>query len=254
MVYLFKEDMDLVGFEVVLPNRPGALEFALSLVKKHDLNIIHIENCTFNKKICRFFMAIDFTDKEVSPEDLLRDFKESKDYIVDAVISPNLKDIIFPSKFCVKDLGGMRAILLGLGNMKGIILGIKKEFGVESGNSFLYHLGYDVGEETYEVYAVPREMKSFSDGIMLLKALVRGAGWADIIEYEETDDKIIISFEDLWECEIQKGLVDKPASHYIRGFLAGFFSNLLEKKVIVNETKCIAVEDPYCQFEINIIT
>ena len=65
-------------------------------------------------------------------------------------------------------------------------------------------------------------------------------------------DKIIIRHDKLWECEVQKGLVDKPASHLLRGVLAGFFKELLGKRVDVNETKCIALGDPYCQFEISV--
>ena len=67
------------------------------------------------------------------------------------------------------------------------------------------------------------------------------------------DNKIIIRHNKLWECEIQKGLVDKPASYLLRGILTGFFESLLRKKVLVNETRCVAVGDPYCQFEINIL-
>ncbi len=89
---------------------------------------------------------------------------------------------------------------------------------------------------------------------MLLEAITRGAGWTELIGYEEADDKIIIRLERLWECEIQKSIVDKPASNFVRGLLAGFFKKLLGKEVVVKETKCIALGDPYCQFEINIVT
>ncbi len=147
----------------------------------------------------------------------------------------------------------MRAILLGTGNMKGIIIGIKENLGEEGGNAFLYHLGYGVGEEVYKVYAEPVEIKDSAKGILLLEALARGAGWADIVGYKEEDDKIIVRFNRLWECEIQKGIVDKPASNYMRGILAGFFKALLGIDLVIKETKCVAVGDPYCQFEINII-
>ena len=253
MVYLFKEGKNLIGFDVVLANIPGTLRLVTSLTEKHGLNIVYFEDCGISGETGRFFMAVDFTDKEFSPEDLLRELRENKDYVINAEISPSLNDIIFPSKFCAKDLGGMRAILMALGNMRGIIQGIKKTLGNETGETVLYHLGYGVGEELYNVYAEPRGIKDFTKGILLLEALIRGAGWADIIGYEKTDDKIIIKFDRLWECEIQKSKVDKPASSYVKGMLVSFFNSLLKKEVVVKETKCIAIEDPYCQFEINII-
>ena len=253
MVYLFKEGRQLIGFDIVLANMPGTLRFVSSLTEKHGLNIVYFEDCGISGETGRFFMAVDFTDKEVFPEDLLRELRKNKDYVVDADISPSLNDIIYPSKFCAKDLGGMRAILIALGNMRGTIQGIKKTLGDESGETVLYHLGYGVGEELYKVYAEPRGIKDFTKGILLLEALTRGAGWADIIGHEGAGDKIIIKFERLWECEIQKGIVDKPASNYMRGILTGFFKALLGKDLVIKETKCIALGDPYCQFEINII-
>ena len=253
MVCLFKEGRNLVGFEIVLPNIPGTLRHTCSLTEKYGLNIVYIEECGISKENDMFFIVVDFTDEDIDPETLLAEFRKDKDYIISADISPYLNDIIFPSKFCAKDMGGRRGILLGQGNMKGIILGTKKKLGEES-DAFLYYLGYGIGEETYRMYAEPRDIGDSTEGILLWEALVRGARWGDIIGYEVMDDKIIIRLERLWECEIQKGLVDKPASHLFRGILAGFFEKLLGKKVAVKETKCIALGDPYCQFEINIIT
>ena len=174
MVYFFKEGRDLVGFEVTLFNIPGALEYIASVTKRKGLNIFYIENCFRDEKYYGLFIAVDFTDSQYSPVDLINDFIRNKMYVADVVISPSLDDIIFPSKLCVKNLGGMRAILMASGSMRGIILGIKKELGEESGETILYHLGYDMGEELYKIYAEPRGIKDIRKGIMLLEALARG--------------------------------------------------------------------------------
>ena len=254
MVYLFKKGRNLVGFEIVLRNVPGAMSYTFSLTKNYGLNGVYIEECGISEESGRFFIAVDFTDKDIDPEALLAEFRGAKDYIVNADISPSLGDIIFPLKFCAKDIGGMRAILLGSGNMRGIILGIKESLGEDGGNTFLYHLGYGVGGELYKMYAEPMKIKDIRKGILLLEALARGAGWADIIGYELTGNKMIIRFDRLWECEIQKGRADKPASNYVRGILTGFFKALSDRDLVIKESKCIAVGDPYCQFEMNIIT
>ncbi len=254
MVFLFKGGRELVGFEMVLPNIPGVLRNVCSIIEKYGLNIVYIEGCELSGEAGDFFIAVDFTDTDVTPETLLKEFRKNKEYITSADISPSFSDIIFPSKFCAKDIGGMRAILSSMATMRGIVMGVREHLGVESGNALLYHIGYGIGEEFYKIYAEPRGIKDLNEVFLLIEALTKGSKWGDFIGYERADDKIILKFERLWECEIQKGIVDKPASNFMRGILAGAFETILGKEVIVKETKCIAVGDPYCQFEISIIS
>ena len=251
MVYLLKGGRNLVGYDVTLANIPGALKFVTSIPEKYGLNIVYLEACGISEESGRFFIAIDLKDGSITSEELLKEFRGNRNFVISINISPTLEDIIFPSRFCIKDLGGLRAILLSLANMKGIILGIKKEMG-SVGDTFLYHLGHNVGEEIYRMYAEPRKINDVIKGVLLLEALARGAGWGDVTEYEKLNDKIIIRFEQLWECEIQKNITDKPASNYVRGILTGFFKSLLRREISVEETKCIAKGDQYCQFEMTL--
>ena len=252
MVYLLMGEEE-VGFELVLADMPGALSRISCIPEEHNLNIRYIETCFRSNREYDLFMAIDFSESEVSPEEILEEFRENE-YVLDATIAPRFKNIIYPSKFCIKDLGGVRGILCGVATMKGIIRGVKEEMGEEVGNTFLYHMGYDIGREVYRIYAEPLDIREFGDGVKVLKALGRGAGWTEIKEYWMEGSKITIRTERLWECEMQKELVDKPASHFVRGLFAGFFKEFLGKDLKIEETKCIALGDPYCQFEINIIS
>jgi len=258
MVFLLKEGRDLVGYEILLANIPGALKTVSSIPEKYRLNIEYIETCSKSKEIYRLFIAIDFTDADegVTPEVILNEYKKAKLYVIDVNIAPSIHNIVFPSRLCVKNVGGMRAILLGLGNMKGLISGIKRNMGAEMGSSFLYHLGYGVGRELYKIYAEPYDIRDIDEGITLLTALARGGGWSDTVDKQISENKVIIKMEQLWECEIpvnEHGKKDKPASNYVRGILAGFFETLLQKRVVVKETRCISLGHRYCEFEINIL-
>ena len=253
MVYLVVKKR-VVGFELTLANTPGTLNKITSVTKDHNLNIYYIETYSKSTDKYELFIAIDFNDTKVSPEEILKEFRKYRKYVLEASIAPIFKNIIYPSKFYTKDIGNIRAILFDVANMKGLIEKTREKIGVEAGNALLYYLGDGVGKEIYEIYGSSLGIKDFEEGILLLKTLARGAGWAEIIEYEKKDDKIILKLEKLWECEIQKNTVDKPASHFVRGLLAGFFKTLLEKEVIVKEVKCIAVGNPYCQFEISVIS
>jgi predicted hydrocarbon binding protein len=250
MVFIFKRGRNLVGYDIILHNRPGALAYISSLPEKYGLNIVFFETCQITEKEGSFFMVVDFTGRKVSPSKLLEEFRKKDIYVADAHISPDIDDIIYTSRLCIKDLGGMRVILFGLGNMRGIIHDIKKNLGKEAGESLLYHIGYGVGSQIYKIYAEPKKIADLEKSGLLLKALLRGAGWAEITEYKVEDKKIILKLEKLWECEIQE---DGPASHYMRGILAGYYKTMLGKQVVVREIKCIAAKDDYCHFEIIII-
>lgn len=255
MVFIIKkEGEELVGFSFTLANISGALHNITAIPEKHHLNINYIETCGVFEEKYILFMVIDFTDSKVSPKEILEEFKKAKKYVLEVSIAPTFKNIIYPSKFCAKSIGDIRVILFGVANMKGVVEGIKEEFGMRGGYSLLYHLGYGVGEELYEIYAAPLGIKSVEEGSILLRALVRGASWGEIIEYEENEDKIIVKFRNLWECEVQVGKVHAPASAYVKGLITGYFKNILGREPIVEETKCIAAGDPYCQFEIRKIS
>ena len=257
MVFLIKKGRRLIGYEVDLKNVPGALKAVASIPEKYGLNIEYIETCRLIGDVYSLFLAIDFTDvdKEVTPEHILDEMKKNKTYILNAEIAPSIYDVIFPSKLCIKDIGGMRAILLGLGNMKGIINGIKKNMGIDMGSSFLYHLGYGVGKEIYNIYGKPYNLNTIDDAIALLSGLARGGGWADIHKEYANEKQVVITMDSLWECEVSGSNLsdEKPKSNYVRGILAGFFETMLHKKIVVRETQCIGLGDSKCRFEINII-
>lgn len=253
MVYLLiPRERRVVGFEFTLCNIPSALEGVLSTISGYNLNIYYIETCFRTDDEYGLFMAVDFTGADISPEKLLEEIKK-KEYVKDVIISPRFKNIIYPSRFCTMDLGGIRAIIIAVANMRGIIEGIKKELGEEIGNTFLFRMGYEIGRMAYMIYAEGLGITKIDEGIEILKALGRGSRWLEILEYMVREDKIIIKTMKSWECEIQKEKADKPVSQYIRGVFAGFFKELLSKKVSVRETKCMAMGDPYCQFEITIL-
>ena len=214
------------------------------------MNIEYLETCFFSEGEYGLFIIIDFTKSKIGPQDLLNKLRGIWEYVLSVSLAPTVRDIIYPPRFCVKDLGGIRAILLSVANMEGIIKGLRERLGDNISNIFLFQLGYSIGKRIYDLYAKPRNIKDVNDGVKLLSALSRGSGWGEIIDYTIEDNKLILKAEKLWECEVQKGKVDRPASHYVRGIITGFFREITGLGLEVRERKCIALGDPYCEFEI----
>ncbi len=251
MVFIYKEKERLVGFDIVLANKPGALESIAFTAKDYRLNIYYIEIESLTKEEYDLFVIYDFSESRHSPEEFIEDLKKGVEYVKKAVISPDFKNIIFPSMFKPMKMGNTRSIIFSEASIRGLITMIKENLGVDPGNALLYHIGYGVGQKVFETHIKPLDIYSIEDLEKLLVALFRGSRWGDIIEYTVEDDKIILKAVNLWECEVQKGLVDKPASHFVRGIAGGLFKSILNREVVVKETKCIALGDPYCQFEIH---
>ena len=252
MVYILTNGKELTGFELILSNIPGSLGKVSSLIAEHDLNIEYIETCTIRESEYILFLVVNFTDSKIKPEELLEKLNKLGGYVIKASITPMIKDIIYPSRYCTKDLGGIRAILLSIANMKGLIEGLREKLGDDATNMLLYQIGYSVGKRVYDQYAKPRRIKAIDKAIQLLTGLGRGAGWGEVIEYKKQKNKITINVEDLWECETQKGKTDKPASNYVRGIITGFIHKTTGRPLEIRETKCIAKGDPYCQFQIKL--
>ena len=253
MVFIYKNREGLVGFDVVLANKPGALESVAFVAKDYGLDIYYIEIESLTREEYDLFIIYDFSGSKCSPEEFISDLEKEVEYVKKAVISPDFKNIIFPSMFKPMEMGDHRAIIFPEADMKGLITMIKENLGVEPGNALLYHIGYGIGQKTFEMHIKPLDIISIEGLERVLVFLFRGSRWGDIREYSVENDKIILKIVNLWECEIQRGAVDRPASHFVRGILAGLFGDFLGKKIDAKETKCIALGDPYCQFEINIV-
>jgi len=250
MIYFIAQNRNLVGFELVLSNVPSALGKVSSLIASYGLNIEYLETRFLSEGEYGLFIIVDFTKSRIEPQDLLNKLRGIREYVLSVSLAPTIRDIIYPPRFCIIDLGGIRAILLSVANIEGIIKGLRERLGDNINNIFLFQLGYSVGKKTYELYAKMRNIKDINDGIKLFMALIRGAGWGEIIDYTIEDNKLILKIDRLWECEIQKREVDRPASHYVRGIITGFFREITRLGLEVRERKCIALGDPYCEFEI----
>jgi len=251
MIYYPRDEKPLIGFELVLHNNPGTLNKILTLIAEQNLNIEYIETCFTLEDQTGIFIVVNFKESKASPKDLLKTLRKMKNYVIKANIAPTFKNIIYPSSLCIKELGGIRAVLLSNEVLGAMIEGIKEELGEELWDTFLFRQGYIMGRKIYELFAKPIGIKDFEEGIELLNALGRSSGGGEIVGYNiEKDRKIILKVNRLFECELYKGRIDKPISYFSRGVFIGFFRELLGKKLDIRETKCIALGDQYCEFEI----
>lgn len=113
----------------------------------------------------------------------------------------------------------------------------------------LYHIGFQIGSETFrEHITVVKGDKR--QALKLAEAMFKHAGFG-VLETDLSVENGLgrIRVHESLECVLFKGS-NKPSSHFIRGIIAGWVTALAGKgeKREVEEVKCIAAGDPYCEF------
>lgn len=91
-------------------------------------------------------------------------------------------------------------------------------------------------------------VKDDKDVLDYLSHLKESMNWGKIsfqdIDFENGTGKITVI--DSFECLEQKHT--QPSCHFLRGFLAGFLSELFSKDISVTVVKCAGKGDEYCEF------
>ncbi|HID43816.1 MAG TPA: hypothetical protein EYP30_08635 [Archaeoglobaceae archaeon] len=244
------------GFHIRTQNIPGVAANISQAASKRGINIVSFipSISSPDAETASIFLAIDLYGKMVSPTDFLNELKNITGVIEVQLISPKAKgSVLVDDHFFPLVFSDSRVILFGLASLSVLFREARKVFSPGAVDSLLYHSGYTVGTRLFTVYASKIPDITSKEALELLQAFFQGAGWgrSEIIRMSERS--ITMRFHDLWECEIMKGYVEKPASEYVRGILAGYMTLALRKIVEVSENKCIALQSPFCEFHLKIM-
>jgi len=131
----------------------------------------------------------------------------------------------------------------------GIFKGLRDNFG-QGGALFLYHMGRTVGENVFLNHQKIAKSHSYKKIAKVAETMAFIMGWGRVSIYiNKKKKKARVIIFDNFECELFRGSY-KPQSYFMKGVISGWFSKLFESEVIVNETKCIAMGDDYCEFKV----
>ena len=244
------------GFHIRAKNVPGIAANISQVAFKREVNIVSFIPSISSREAetASIFLAVDFYEKEISPSDFLSDLKATPGVIDVELIPPKAKgNVLVDDHFFPLIFSDSRVIMFGLASLSVLFREARKVFSPDTIDSLMYHSGYAVGTRLFTVYASKIPELTGREALDLLQAFFLGAGWGRSEIVRVTESSLTIRFHDLWECEIMKGLVEKPASQYVRGILAGYMTLALRRMVEVHESKCIALESPFCEFNLKIM-
>lgn len=190
----------------------------------------------------------DFSNSKVLPEEALELIK-SQEFIKNAqIIKPNRNGIIFDNYFFPIMVGDQRAVIFRKPIYQALFNGVRRKFG-SAGEAMLYYEGFTIGFETYDEYVKTAGSGNLEDLVDVVKAVNMTLGWGIIDKIKIDSEKRVAQFRvyQNFECELGENN-GKPYSQFYRGAVAGLFTRFFGKEAEVQEIKCIAKGDPYCEF------
>ncbi len=250
----FRPNTRLAQFSIDMRNIVGAMEEQTQAVSKHGVRILsgfHDAPLLAEKGAWSFFA--DFTKADIEPEVLaaelrslhsvlgLRYQKTQDGFITDAMHFPVL-------------LGNERAIIVRASILVSIISRINSIFGPESKSAqvITHQLGEAGGQRVFE------STKAVIGGEFIRKNVARtlnlfntlGYGILNVESISLDSKTAEIRIKDGFESAGSRNVSAEPQCHFIRGLLAGWFSQLFESKIDVIETQCEAKGDSDCVFQV----
>ena len=253
MPYFRKLDENWLGIELELFNKIGALHKVSHKLSKLDINIEYLETTEVSGEIYKLFMVLS-SSQPIDYKVLEKELITEKEFVKDVVEASEFNKVIFSSKHYLKDLGGIRAILLEEGAMNGFIKGIRGALGAEAGSHLLYHIGFGVGKSLYENFLRHMSREDMNRLLVGIRALYHGLGWGMVASDRLVgEDELSITLLDNWECSLYDVASIEPEGSFTRGVLSGILSIYSGKKVVAVENSCIARGDPFCIFRLSIL-
>ena len=240
----FMPERKLLGLLIVATNKPKVIYELSSFLVKHNMKLLYANIVTKNDE-AELTVFLDISETKNMLEEIAKEIAKTENVKKVHIIKPIFKGLIVDTIHFPILLLGERAWIIGKSVSKGLFKDIKANFR-EAGKVFLYHLGVKVGKGLYEGYR--KYVSSEKDMLILIPALAKAVGWGIIEEIKpRLFGRYKIKMYNSMECEICKPSKE-PSGHFSRGILAGLLSKITRKEMVVDEVKCIAKGDPYCEF------
>jgi predicted hydrocarbon binding protein len=233
-----------------LENTPGTLVSALEVVSAAGLNIVGmVSNVAMTPE--QTFQAIlfvdvgDYSDDQIEGLLKLIEKKRGVRRLLMHKHEPEQTSIApFYSELGIYEF---RAVVITENELAELLTSLYEKLGESGAQAFLYHLGVPLGraEAKYFKKILPNMGKQAPLEVIPLTSL----GWCHAIDIERQDsDTLKLKTHGLIECMILKGRIEHPSSHLIRGFLAGYISEIMGGEWEVKEQTCTAKGAEACIF------
>ena len=234
----------------------GVLEKLASIAAKYGVKVLYISYSMPRdyEKLVRALVFIDVTDATAPVEQLLEEARKLKFVREIRDMKPEIEGFALDLFSFPLVIEGKRVIILREQGIKGIINGLRKRLG-SAAEAIQYFLGFEAGLEFGENHRRIGErlgIKKHSEIFSRISApmfVTVGFGVMKVLKISDNPPYAHIRIYGCFECECAPKKSEKPYSHLVRGMIAGVFTRLFGVEMTVKEIKCVAMGDPYCEFE-----
>ncbi len=246
----------LLGVFIKARNVPGVLAEIARTFASLGANIrsVHFNPVLGQEDVSTGFIVVDLTGLDLGSETLAGTLRSVEGVMEVRVVEPGASGVILDLyHFPVVGETGERYVLTEDTGMRGTVEELRRMMGTTVAAGFLYYLGIARSKHVYRHFtslgaSTPLEHLN----LLMIYAQLWGRyrGFVEEYRYQGSrDDRIVVRLEDNWECMTAKRLgLPGPASYLERGIVAGLLSEATGRRVKVEETRCIAKGDPYCEF------
>jgi predicted hydrocarbon binding protein len=251
IIPLFYYEPNGKTFEILarIKNDPGSLAILLSSLAREGIDIV--QSLSYSKDDAGVWVA--FVRHKSSPLTIqrLKTIVMSSPSTISCEVAESVDGMLIENlTFPITAAGGDREVIIGAQFMHAMIGKLKEEFQSAS-DVFLFRQGMAFGEiaEVRYVKLLGKE-RLFKSLKYIFQELYSAFGWAkaELVNFSIEQHAATVRLYDNFECP--KGHGDRPSSHFIRGFLNGSFTVLMEMKISTREVRCVSMGDEFCEFHV----
>ncbi|MBC7113535.1 MAG: hypothetical protein H5T34_05935 [Candidatus Methanomethyliales bacterium] len=195
---------------------------------------------------------LDMTDSKIDPEEFFGELQRAGLIDVLEVIRSPVNGLIIDTATDLLIARPTRAVILRETGYRELLAGMREYYG-QSGEAFLYHIGFRFGMGLARFHKEIAEKVALKNPVQIYEnistALFQWAGFGRIEIQDLTQDRGTILVYNSFECELGKYRAI-PYSQFIRGIIAGTLSELFGRRFNVVEEECIAKGDQLCKFKV----
>jgi predicted hydrocarbon binding protein len=248
---LVPSNRKLVEFQIKLANSPGALVEVASILSKHKANVL----TGFHDAEEWGFFA-DVTEIESSIDDLVKEIS-SLAVVSKVILSEEVSEgIIVDNLHAQLMWGPFRMVTMRAEVMSSMLNRIKGIFGAEgkAGKAMVFGMGEAAGRNFYKGLVGQMNADALKSQIGSIIGLSAADGWGDfkLTSLDLNGMTASVAVLSGFECAHEPVSASSPSScDFVRGHIAGLFSEIFGKRMDVTETLCVARGHNRCQFDVS---
>ena len=245
---LIPDGRKYVEFSIELANTVGALTQVASILSKHNVNIqtgYHdAEQWSFFADITEIDITLEGIVKEISSLAVVTRVILGKEVSGGGVIPDTLHQQLV--------WGPFRFLIVRADFMNAIFQRVRGIFGADgkAGKVVIHGMGAAAGQDAYRrACELGTDFPKTHVEDILATYMAQGVGEFRLLTLNMDNATASVQVNNSFECTPFKGK-NSTQSDFIRGYLAGFFSEIFGERVDATESLCVARGSDRCLYEI----